>query len=761
MSYGKTFAAIILIIAVFAFSYNRFPALEQRSIGGEVFGEEQRYLVKYKEAESNQNGLVGIAHAESKESDKWQSVKVNSEKELQALKANKNIERIEIDRKRQLLAPNDSYYNSQNNVISGQYDQWNLRSIGLTPTTDPNSGWNISTGSEETVIAVLDTGIALQNPDLANGSGSNYEINNLWINQAEIPALIKTAMDVDTSGSVDSVEMIEYFIANNEDNNSDSKINFLDMVISGSPLLNGVDNDSNGVIDDVLGFNFADNNPNANDIAGHGTHVSGIIAASTNNNATVNPGVAGVCWTCKVMPLKVVGSGGFAFDSDIADAIHYAIDEGAKVINMSLGGPGYSFSLQDAITDAWDAGVLVVSASGNFGSSASDSYPGGATQTLSVGAIDYNNQVAFYSNVGGKLDIVAPGERVLSTYPTADGVCFNGGNYDCAGGTSMAAPHIAGLAGLLFDLHKDDPDPWTAKEVRYALLQNTSELPTPQTGRNDCFIEAGFDNCSGFGKANAKAALEASVIPNDITAPIASLNPFLSTINGMVNITGTASDDNIYLYTVTFQRTSDNYITKQYSGRMSATDGILLTVDTTEIIDDNYNVFMQVEDFFGNITVSNSVQTTVDNTPPAAFSLLTPANGTSTTELRPTFTWETSTGASIYDFYLDNSVVTGNLNTTSYTLQTDLSEGAHTWFVIARDNLGNPIQAPHFIIIESWHTYHKSKGDFNFDGKVDLSDLSILAARWFTSNTVADANADGVTNLSDLSILAANWMQTV
>jgi len=842
----KSLVIILLVVSILTLTfslYNQNEILKKEIAEIDLQKSGERFFVWYKE--DTPNRLIGRAEASSPKN-QWKVVKVKTPQEFEKLRKDPNIEKIQPDFQRRLMSPNDSYFNSQNSIISGQFDQWNLRSIGLLPTTNPNSAWNITTGSDSTVIAVIDTGIALKNPDIGNGSGTNWAINNLWINQSEITPAQKTLMDSNTNGVVDSLEMITYFRNNNLDINGDTVIDFLDVVSPGSFLMNSSDQDGNTRIDDLLGYNFADYDPIVNDTMGHGTHVSGVIGASTNNNSTVNPGIAGICWTCKIMPLKVVNDFGFAYDSDIVEAINYAVDKGAKVINMSLGGPGYSQPLQDAITNAWNNGVLVVSAAGNYGASASDSYPGGNSSSLSVGAIDYLDQVTWYSNTGGKLDVVAPGDYVLSTYILSAGGCIGAGYYVCSSGTSMASPHVAGLAGLLFDLHKNDPVPWTAKEVRYAILQNTSELPMTQTSRPNCTIILGsFDDCSGYGKINSRSALLSSTMPADTTNPVATLNALPAFIRGTVNITGTATDTNIYSYTISFERISDNYIVKQFTGRGNVNNSQLISVNTSTISDDAYFIKLRVEDFQGNTATTTSAMVRVDNTAPSAFAPTNPPSGSATNNPRPNFNWNASTDVNgvTYDLYYDGNLLSSNISGTNHTPSSDITEGNKTWYVVAKDpagntrtsntfsltadrvppnnfiinssisgstptftfgatdnlsgiqgyqasldggafisihspyspgalsdgnhsitirafdNAGNVRDASTMININSRCGFLKSKADFNCDGVIDLSDLSILAARWNTGNNVADANSDNLTDLSDLSILAANWLK--
>lgn len=800
-----------------------------------------RYIVKFKPDVSTnlQDSLIPKVSAKSEQRG-WVSINIQNKEDYEKIKKQQNVESLYLEPKRYTYAPDDYYYTNQNHIISGQYDQWDLRKIGLTPTTDPNSVWNTTTGSASTIVAVIDTGITLSNPDIGGGSGSTWTENNLWINQEEIPPAIKTAMDTNTSGDVDSVEMINYFRTNNLDENSDGKIDFADMVSTGSPLLNSQDNNSptNGYSDDIFGYDFAYGDANVNDVDGHGTHVAGTIAAVTNNNSTVNPGIAGICWYCKIMPLKVINDSGFGYDSDIANAITYAVDNGAKVINMSLGGAGYSQVLDDAIVYAWDHDVLVVSAAGNYGASASDSYPGASQKSLSVGATDVTNAVPSFSNKGQRLDITAPGDNILSTFKVNSTGCLTNSNYQCLSGTSMASPHVAGIAALLYDLHKSDPTPWTARDVRYALLKNTTDIYT-----------AGFDTTSGYGLLNGQDAIAGSAIGTDSTLPTASLNaPAQYFVKGNVTFSGTASDDTeIYLYTISFIRTSDNYIVKQTSGRTPVTNGTLLTVDTTTVPDDTYDIQMTVEDFYGNVNNSNTIQIVVDNTLPTTFTLTTPSNNSYTTNPRPSFAWNASTDFTplTYNLVSNSSNLTTGLTTTSFTPNSDLTDGVYVWSVNAIDSAGNtrnsgnrtftldrvapasfttsvntssttpiftfsttdalaginyyqisidggsyvsvtsPYTGPSLaqgnhtatvrafdkagnfrdsnsnFYIENICTIRKTKADFDCDGTVGISDLSILASNWQKTTTNGDTDGNNLVDISDLSVLASNWLKNV
>lgn len=186
----------------------------------------------------------------------------------------------------------------------------------------------------------------------------------------------------------------------------------------------------------VASANFSDS-PTVIDQYGHGTHVAGAAAAATNNGI----GVAGVGYESSLMNGKVLGDTGSGYYSWVANGIVWAADNGAKVINMSLGGSPSSQALEDAVNYAWSKGVVVVSAAGNSGSSA-PSYPAYYTNSIAVAATDSNDTKASWSNFGSWVDVAAPGVSIYSTY--------KGNTYAVLSGTSMATPYVSGLAALVW-----------------------------------------------------------------------------------------------------------------------------------------------------------------------------------------------------------------------------------------------------------------------------------------------------------------------
>ncbi|PNX45814.1 MAG: hypothetical protein BV456_13120 [Thermoplasmata archaeon M8B2D] len=289
--------------------------------------------------------------------------------------------------------PNDVYFNLQ-------YSLHNTGQTGGIPDCDIDApeAWDLETGNSTVIIAFVDSGIDYNHPDLAS---------KIWCNVDEIPD-------------------------------------------------NGIDDDGNGYIDDVRGWDFYYDDNDPLDENGHGTICAGIAAAVTNNGV----GIAGVCWNCQIMPLKVDG---LYNTEDIPsywiDAIYYAVNNGADIISMSLGIEYYHQQLENAVNYAYNNGVFLTASAGNQGWS-DEHYPAAYENVVGVAAtndedkrMENAGQWSASSNYGSWVDVAAPGEDIFSTMPTYH-VTFNdyGFNYDYMGelcGTSCSAPQVAGLAGLL------------------------------------------------------------------------------------------------------------------------------------------------------------------------------------------------------------------------------------------------------------------------------------------------------------------------
>ncbi|MFH1777972.1 MAG: S8 family peptidase [Candidatus Omnitrophota bacterium] len=296
---------------------------------------------------------------------------------------------------------------------------WGLHNTGQTvnSTTGTNDAdidapeaWDLHTGSSSVVVAVVDTGIDLDHPDIAA---------NIWINTDEIAA-------------------------------------------------NGIDDDGNGYIDDINGWDFVDgdNTPSDSNLVGHGTHVSGIIGAVGNNTA----GVTGVCWQIKIMPLQAFDILGTATTSTIIASINYAIANGAKVINASYGGCFIDYAEQSAMESVNNASISFVAAAGNEASNNDEAplYPASYdfSNIIAVAASDQNDALAHFSNYGANsVDVAAPGVNIYSTFPD--------NTYIFADGTSMATPFVSGLAALLFSYSST----YTAAELRQLIINSVDSLP--------------------------------------------------------------------------------------------------------------------------------------------------------------------------------------------------------------------------------------------------------------------------------------------
>jgi subtilisin family serine protease len=303
-------------------------------------------------------------------------------------------------------------------------EQWHLERIGMPAV------WSVITSTMATPIAILDTGARTDHPDLAG---------NLWTNAGEVPN-------------------------------------------------NGQDDDGNGYIDDIHGMRFFHTysggqaypqvNPDVNDDNGHGTHVAG-IAGAVGNNTT---GVSGVSWKARLMIVRVLDESALGWESDIIQGLEYAVDNGARVINMSLGQADPSPALSEAIDYAEAHGVVVIAASGNQGGALL--YPAAYPSVLAVGASDQSDQRASFSAYGPQLDLLAPGVSLLSTWP--------GVPYFTKSGTSMAAPQVTATAALLRSLRPN----LSPAQIRFCIAVSAADLGPP-----------GRDDLTGWGRLDAARAL--------------------------------------------------------------------------------------------------------------------------------------------------------------------------------------------------------------------------------------------------------------
>lgn len=240
------------------------------------------------------------------------------------------------------------------------------------------------------------------------------------------------------------------------------------------------------------GYNFVDNNSNWNDDNGHGTHVAGIAAAITNNGI----GVAGTAPLNRILPVKSLNADGYGTIETLARGIVYAADQGASVINMSFGSAAYSSLEEEACNYALSKGSVLVAAAGNAGTTAPQ-YPAYLNSVLSVAATDENDQKADFSTYGQWVEVAAPGVDILSTY--------NNGGYEYESGTSMSAPFVSGLAGLLAAQGR------TNSQIREIVAQTADPIE-------------GTGTYWAYGRINAAAAVEASFVPGML--PVGFRAPF-------------------------------------------------------------------------------------------------------------------------------------------------------------------------------------------------------------------------------------------
>ncbi|MUK90425.1 S8 family serine peptidase [Ornithinibacillus sp. L9] len=281
---------------------------------------------------------------------------------VNALSKNKNVEFAEPNYiLKAAWSPNDTYFSP-----SYQYGLFN---------TSANSAWDVARGSSSQEIAVLDTGVDYNHPDL------------------------------------------------------DGKT--------------------------IRGYDFVDRDYTPSDLNGHGTHVAGIAAAETNNGT----GIAGMAPNTRILAVRVLDANGSGSLANIANGIRYAADNGAEVINLSLGCACDTRALEDAVNYAWNRGSVVVAAAGNDGTS-QQFQPASYANAIAVGAVDRNNNKASFSNWGTWVDVAAPGVDIASTYP--------GNRYVYLSGTSMASPYVAGQAALLTGQGRSN------SQVR-AAIQNTTD----------------------------------------------------------------------------------------------------------------------------------------------------------------------------------------------------------------------------------------------------------------------------------------------
>jgi len=504
---------------------------------------------------------------------------------------------------------------------------WGMNNIGQTGGTvdadiDANEAWSVTTGSSNIIVAVIDTGIDYTHPDLAA---------NIWVNSGEIAG-------------------------------------------------NGIDDDGNGYVDDIHGYDFYNEDGDPMDDHGHGTHVSGTIGAVGNNGI----GVAGVVQNVQMMALKFLSANGSGWTSDAVRALDYAVANGAVISNNSWGGGGNSSTLNAAIDRAQAAGHIFIAAAGNAGSNndLTPSYPASYTQTnvISVAATDQNDQLAWFSNFGAtSADVAAPGVSIYSTMP--------GNSYGYMSGTSMATPHVSGLAALVWSANPS----WNYQQV----VQQIYDTVDPIASLNGVVATGGRINAA----AAVGLTLPADDHGNDASHATAL---FVSTTTNNANgVLEQAGDKDWFAFEAT---TGGTYQFQTTLGTLNDTRITVYGTDGTTVLasDDNSGsglasllqwtaaqsgfYFVQVDhptDFSTGSYSLLATQIVTVGTP--VFS----SPGAFTFDATPTIRWSTTTNADHYELLYYN-LNTGqllanpqNITTTSYTHGTALRAG-NTYQVWAR-----------------------------------------------------------------------------
>jgi len=433
--------------------------------------------------------------------------------------------------------PNDPYYASSGSWGQSYQDLWGMHKINAA------GAWDQTTGSNQIIVAGIDTGVDRNHEDLQG---------QMWVNAAETPG-------------------------------------------------NGIDDDGNGYKDDYYGWDWVAGDPDPMDDHGHGTHTVGTIAAVGNNAK----GVVGVNWVSKIMALKFLSSGGSGSLDNGIKALQYAADMGAKVSSNSWGCACQSTMTEDAVKYEHDKGMIVVAAAGNSNGDALDFSPASADHALTIAASDYNDAKASFSNWGEKIDVAAPGVDTLSLKASVSPMCTAertvGTNYCRVSGTSMATPHVAGLAALL--LAKNPT--LTNEEIRQIIRNGADDLGA--TGKDRDF---------GYGRINAAGSMSlatAHPLTPYITSPRSRTAIFGAT--PVVQITGSIGGPNFASYKVEVGtgRTPSSWTLVTTSSVQPITNTTLANLDTSKFAEGKYMIRLTATDTAGKIYQFQVNDITIDN----------------------------------------------------------------------------------------------------------------------------------------------------
>ena len=429
------------------------------------------------------------------------------------------VPRYKIDSNVEYVEPNYIYRtcSAPNDLLFGS--QWALAQSNDCDI-DATQAWDIQTGNSSVTIAIIDTGVDYNHPDL------EY---NIWNNPSEIPS-------------------------------------------------NGIDDDSNGYVDDVLGWDFISNDNDPMDYNGHGTHCAGISGAIGNNSI----GITGVCWNCKIMSLKTLNNFGKGTSFGSVDAIIYAVDNGADVISMSWGGVFYSKLLKDALNYAHNNGVVLVAGVGNYNSDVKF-YPAAYENVIAVAATNQYDEKYSFSNWGSWVDIAAPGEDILSLRanntnmnPFGDYIICD--NYYISSGTSMACPYVSGTVGLILS----EKPYLSPDEVKKIICESADRLP-PSVNK---YI--------GSGRLNIYMALRrgSSQVNVEITYPL-----HCAQVKNIVDIVGSADGDGFQYFVLQYckGKNTDNGIWVELVNSTETRDEENIFSWDTSLLDDGlYNLRLDV-----------------------------------------------------------------------------------------------------------------------------------------------------------------------
>ncbi len=436
--------------------------------------------------------------------------------------------------------PTDTYYASEQWYLHNTAQSYHhSSSVSLPGTAGIDINWQpvfdqTTLRGTGAIVAVIDSGISSNHPDL---------LPNLWTNPQE-------------------------------------------------PSFDGIDNDSNNLVDDVHGWNFINNTNQFSDDLGHGTLAAGFIGAVGDTH-----GVIGVASQTKIMPLKVLDSVGNGSTANVIKAINYAVSHGANVINMSFGGPNASTTpLVTACNDAIQAGVVLVAAAGNSNQSIEDNdfAPANINGVIAVGSIDSSGTKASFSNTGNKLSVVAPGQFMLGTrantsHENTNTVLSDGSvapdGYIIVSGTSFSAPLVSGAAVLLHEQNAN----WPPALIRTQLENTAKDLGAP-----------GKDTQYGYGLIDLQAALNIPVITPPTNLPPQITSAALSKVS-IIN----DDQDNTILTVTTNDPESDNITVTANANTLGLSTITFTTSDNhtfisspihTQVLAGTYSISLQVND---------------------------------------------------------------------------------------------------------------------------------------------------------------------